>query len=161
MGAGRESYHRGLIEMAAAGALKMRAMTLKAPRQPLELRELPVPEPGPGELLIRVHACGVCRTDLHVVDGELDNPKLPLIPGHEIVGRVVAVGAGAQGFAPGDRVGAAWLGWTCGQCRFCLSGRENLCESARFTGYTLDGGYADYTVSDARFTFHITRRAGR
>lgn len=141
--------------MAAAGALKMRAMTLKAPRQPLELRELPIPEPGPGELLIRVHACGVCRTDLHVVDGELDNPKLPLIPGHEIVGRVVAVGAGAQGFAPGDRVGAAWLGWTCGQCRFCLSGRENLCESARFTGYTLDGGYADYTVSDARFTFHI------
>jgi propanol-preferring alcohol dehydrogenase len=117
--------------------------------------ERPVPNPGPGQVLVRVTACAVCRTDLHVVDGELSDPKLPLIPGHEIVGRVAEIGAGAEGYRPGDRVGIPWLGWTCGVCRYCRSARENLCEQARFTGYTLDGGYADYTVADARFCFPI------
>jgi propanol-preferring alcohol dehydrogenase len=112
---------------------------------------VPQPEPAAGQVLVRVTACAVCRTDLHVVDGELPHPKLPLIPGHEIVGRVAATGPGATRFKLGDRVGIPWLGWTCGQCRYCQSGRENLCERARFTGYTLDGGYADYTVADERF----------
>lgn len=119
------------------------------------MTELPRPTPGPGQLLLRVHACAVCRTDLHVVDGELPSPALPLVPGHEIVGIVDARGAGAERFAPGDRVGVPWLGWTCGVCRYCRSGRENLCDRARFTGYQINGGYAEYTVADERFCFPI------
>jgi propanol-preferring alcohol dehydrogenase len=133
----------------------MRAMILAAPRQPLQPDERSIPEPGPGQVLVKIAACAVCRTDLHVVDGELPHPKLPLVPGHEIVGRVERMGRGASPFKPGDRVGIPWLGWTCGQCHFCQSGRENLCDQARFTGYTLDGGYAEYTVADARFCFPI------
>jgi len=133
----------------------MRAMVLERPGQPLVLRDLPVPEPGPGHVLLRVHACGVCRTDLHIVDGELPDPKLPLVLGHQIVGEVVRVGAGATRFVPGQRVGVPWLGWTCGECKYCRSGRENLCDRARFTGYTLDGGYAEYTVADERYCFPI------
>ncbi len=133
----------------------MRAMVLERPGEPLVLRALPVPEPGPGQVLLRVRACGVCRTDLHVVDGELPQPKLPLVLGHQIVGEVVCSGPGATRFAPGQRVGVPWLGWTCGECRFCRSGRENLCDQARFTGYTLDGGYAEYTVADERYCFPI------
>ncbi len=117
--------------------------------------DVPKPKPGPGQVLVRVRACAVCRTDLHVVDGELPHPKLPLIPGHEIIGTVEERGEGAERFAVGDRVGIPWLGWTDGECRFCRSGRENLCEHARFTGYTLDGGYAEYTVADQRFCFAI------
>ncbi|MCS7256157.1 MAG: zinc-dependent alcohol dehydrogenase family protein [Thermomicrobium sp.] len=130
-------------------------MVLERPGQPLVLRDLPVPEPGPGHVLLRVHACGVCRTDLHIIDGELPNPKLPLVLGHQIVGEVVRVGAGATRFVPGQRVGVPWLGWTCGECKYCRSGRENLCDRARFTGYTLDGGYAEYTVADERYCFPI------
>lgn len=133
----------------------MRAMLLHVPGEPLRETELPTPAPGPGQLLVQVRACAVCRTDLHVVDGELPNPKLPLVPGHEIVGRVVQAGPGVTAFRPGDRVGIPWLGWTCGQCQFCLSGRENLCDRAKFTGYTIDGGYADHTIADARFCFPI------
>jgi propanol-preferring alcohol dehydrogenase len=133
----------------------MRAMILDAPRTPLRPAELPTPTPGPEQVLLRVHACGVCRTDLHVVDGELPHPKLPLIPGHEIVGTVEATGRAVDGFAPGDRVGVPWLGWTCGTCPYCRAGRENLCDRARFTGYTLDGGYADYTLADARYCFRL------
>jgi propanol-preferring alcohol dehydrogenase len=133
----------------------MRAMVLERPGEPLQLRDLPVPEPGAGQLLLRVHACAVCRTDLHIIDGELPHPKLPLIPGHEIVGTVVAAGPGAAGHALGDRVGVGWLGWTCGECRYCTSGRENLCDRARFTGYDLDGGYAEYAVADARYCFAL------
>ncbi|MCX2726286.1 zinc-dependent alcohol dehydrogenase family protein [Thermomicrobium sp. 4228-Ro] len=133
----------------------MRAMVLERPRQPLVLRDLPVPEPGAGQVLLRVRACGVCRTDLHIVDGELPDPKLPLVLGHQIVGEVVRAGAGATRFAPGQRVGVPWLGWTCGNCRYCRSGRENLCDRARFTGYTLDGGYAEYAVADERYCFPI------
>ena len=129
----------------------MRAMVLELPGDPLVKRELPVPTPGPGQLLIRVKACAVCRTDLHLVDGELPDPKLPVIPGHQIVGDVVSVGDEVSVFAPGDRAGVPWLGWTCGTCDYCASGRENLCDDARFTGYTLDGGYAEYTVADARY----------
>jgi propanol-preferring alcohol dehydrogenase len=130
-------------------------MVLDAPRTPLRPAELPDPEPGPGQVLIRIHACGVCRTDLHVVDGELTEPKLPLVPGHQIVGRVEAGGEGAEHFATGDRVGVPWLGWTCGECRYCLSGRENLCDRARFTGYDIDGGFAELTVADERFSFPV------
>ena len=130
-------------------------MVLPAPEQPLRAVELPEPKPGPGQLLVEVRVCAVCRTDLHVVDGELPRPKLPLIPGHEIVGQVVAAGAGSERFRAGDRVGIPWLGWTCGRCRYCLSGRENLCDRALFTGYTLDGGYAECTVADERFCFPI------
>ena len=117
--------------------------------------ELATPAPGPGQVLIRVLACAVCRTDLHVVDGELNQPKLPLIPGHEIVGTVFELGAGAKRFKTGERVGVPWLGWTCGQCRYCRNGEENLCDLAKFTGYTLDGGYAEYTVADQRYCFPI------
>jgi propanol-preferring alcohol dehydrogenase len=133
----------------------MRAMVLIAPKQ--QLRELDVPRPSPvaGQVLVRVRACAVCRTDLHVVDGELPQPKLPLVPGHEIVGEIVERGEGAERFPVGARVGIPWLGWTCDECRFCRDGRENLCERARFTGYTLDGGYAEYTVADERFCFPI------
>jgi propanol-preferring alcohol dehydrogenase len=130
-------------------------MVLDAPGRPLRAVELPRPEPGPGQVLVRVTACGVCRTDLHVVDGELTEPKLPLVPGHQIVGRIEALGAGVAGVAPDDRVGVPWLGWTCGECRYCRSGRENLCDRARFTGYDIDGGFAEYAVADARFCFPI------
>lgn len=131
----------------------MRAMILD--EFGLRLAELPVPEPGAGEVLIRVHACGVCRTDLHLLDGELPNPSLPLIPGHEIVGNVVKNGARADRFAVGQRVGVPWLARTCGHCRYCMSGRENLCEEARFTGYTLNGGYAGYALADQRYCFAL------
>jgi propanol-preferring alcohol dehydrogenase len=133
----------------------MRAMVLERPRGQLELMELDDPVPGPGQVLISAEACGVCRTDLHIVDGELTEPKLPLVPGHQIVGDVVAVGEGAERFAVGDRVGVPWLGWACGECRYCLGGRENLCDRARFTGYDIDGGYAQRTVADERFCFPI------
>jgi propanol-preferring alcohol dehydrogenase len=133
----------------------MRALLLKSVGQGLVPDDLPVPRPGPGQLLVKVAACAVCRTDLHLVDGELPNPKLPLVPGHEVVGRVEEVGAGLDNFRVGDRVGIPWLGWTCGECDYCLSARENLCERARFTGYTIDGGYAEFTVADARFAFLI------
>ncbi|MGN6254674.1 MAG: zinc-dependent alcohol dehydrogenase family protein [Solirubrobacterales bacterium] len=133
----------------------MRAMVLERQRQPLRLAELPEPEPAPGQVLLDVRACGVCRTDLHIVDGELSEPKLPLVPGHQIVGVVRTVGEGAERFAPGERVGVPWLGWTDGTCRYCRSGRENLCDNARFTGYDLDGGYAEAAVADERFCFPI------
>ena len=123
----------------------MRAMVLDRAGAPLRAAELPDPEPGPGQLLVRVRACGVCRTDLHVVDGELPRPKLPLVPGHQIAGEVAA------GLRAGERVGVPWLGWTCGECRYCLAGRENLCDRARFTGYDLDGGFAELAVADERF----------
>ena len=129
----------------------MKAMVLAAPGEPLREAELRPPEPGPGQVVVSVAACGVCRTDLHVVDGELPDPKLPLVPGHQAVGRVVAAGEGAERFRPGDRVGVPWLGWACGECRYCLSGRENLCDRARFTGYHLDGGYAEQLAADERF----------
>ena len=132
----------------------MRAMLLDAPRRPLRSADVPRPEPGPGQVLVAVEACGVCRTDLHVAHGELPDPKLPLVLGHEIVGTVAAVGAGAD-VAVGDRIGVPWLGWTCGACRYCRTGRENLCDRARFTGYQLDGGYAEYTVADARYAFPL------
>ncbi|MGB7216967.1 MAG: zinc-dependent alcohol dehydrogenase family protein [Gammaproteobacteria bacterium] len=133
----------------------MRAMVLEQPGRPLEPRSLPVPRPGDRELLLRVEACAVCRTDLHIVDGELTEPVLPLVPGHEIVGRVEAVGTGVTRFRPGDRVGVPWLGRTCGRCGYCTSGRENLCPGARFTGYQLPGGYAEYTVAHEDFCFAI------
>jgi propanol-preferring alcohol dehydrogenase len=123
--------------------------------QPLRPAEVIKPAPGPGQLLLRVHACAVCRTDLHIVDGELTQPKLPLIPGHEIVGTVAELGDGVTRFKIGDRVGVPWLGWSCGQCGYCRKGQENLCDRAEFTGYTLDGGYAEYTVADHRFCFPI------
>src|SRR5579859_54442 len=131
----------------------MRAMILDAPNTPLVAMTLPVPVPGPQQILIKIHACAVCRTDLHVVDGELPGPKPALVPGHEIVGTVAAAGAAVGRFRTGDRVGVPWLGWTCGTCGYCRSGRENLCDRARFTGYQIDGGYAEYTVADQRFCF--------
>ncbi len=134
----------------------MRAMVLAAGSRRLEEMRIPVPRPGPEEVLIRVHACGVCRTDLHIVDGELTKPKLPLVPGHEIVGTVAAFGERAEDFRVGDRVGVPWLGYTCGTCRYCSAAQENLCERAEFTGYTRDGGYAEYTVADRRYCFRIT-----
>jgi propanol-preferring alcohol dehydrogenase len=133
----------------------MKAMVLKARGQPLERAELPVPDPGPGEILVRVHACGVCRTDLHVVDGDLTEGKLPIVPGHEVVGRVVECGEGVDGYRTGDRVGVPWLGYTCGVCEYCTHGHENLCDNARFTGYDLDGGYAEYLVANQRYCFPI------
>src|SRR5438552_10936149 len=131
----------------------MRAMVFSEPGRPLRESDLPTPDPQRGQVLVRVLACAVCRTDLHVLDGELPRPKLPLVPGHEIVGEVVQRGEGAERFASGTRVGIPWLGWTCGECRLCRSGRENLCAQARFTGYTLDGGYAGYVLADERFCF--------
>ncbi len=151
----------------------MRAMVLNEPKRPLKLRDVPKPKPGGGQLLVRLSTCAVCRTDLHVIDGELADPKLPLILGHQIVGRVEEIGEGmsegpkdaggrgtkvAQTFAIGDRVGIPWLGWTDGDCAYCRSGRENLCDNARFTGYTVDGGYAEFTVADARYCFHLPER---
>ncbi|MBX6762112.1 MAG: zinc-dependent alcohol dehydrogenase family protein [Rubrobacteraceae bacterium] len=133
----------------------MRAMVLERQREPLRMEDVAVPEPGVGQVLIRVRACAVCRTDLHIVDGELTGPKLPLIPGHQIVGEVVAMGEGTGRFSEGERVGVPWLGWTDGECRYCRRGQENLCEGARFTGYQIDGGYAEYTVADERFCFPI------
>jgi len=133
----------------------MKAMVLHTPRQPLRATELPTPAPRPGEVVVQVRACAVCRTDLHVVDGELPSPKLPLVPGHEIIGIVSAMGDGVERLKAGDRVGIPWLGWTCGACEYCRTGRENLCDQARFTGYTLDGGYAEYTVADQRYCFPI------
>jgi propanol-preferring alcohol dehydrogenase len=134
----------------------MKAMILTEPRTLLTAADVPDPSPGPGQILIKVHTCAVCRTDLHVIDGELPNPKLPLIPGHEIIGSVLAKGSAVDRFALGDRVGVPWLGWSCGTCPWCLSGRENLCDGARYTGYQIDGGYAEMTVSDARFCFPIS-----
>jgi propanol-preferring alcohol dehydrogenase len=143
----------------------MRAMVLDKAKQPLQARDVPKPKPGRGQLLVRVNSCAVCRTDLHVVDGELPNPKLPLILGHQIVGRVEEIGEEYSTFeirnskfAVGDRVGIPWLGWTDGDCAYCRSGRENLCDLARFTGYTIDGGYAEFTVADARYCFHLPDR---
>ncbi len=136
-------------------AAMMRAMVLEGPGKPLAERELPIPEPGPDQVLVRVHACGVCRTDLHVVDGELPQPKLPLVPGHEIVGVVVRTGSPTIPFQPGDRVGVPWLGRTCGRCRPCKSGRENLCDNPLFMGYTVDGGYAEYAIADHRYCFSL------
>lgn len=134
---------------------KMRAMVLEEPGRPLQLREVAVPEPGADDVLIKVRACGVCRTDLHVFDGELADPKLPLILGHEIVGTVAGVGSQVTAFRKGERIGVPWLGYTCGKCRYCNRGQENLCEHALFTGYTRDGGYAEYTVADQRYCFRV------
>jgi propanol-preferring alcohol dehydrogenase len=133
----------------------MRAMVLERPKKPLQLREVPKPKPAREQVLVRIATCAVCRTDLHVVDGELPDPKLPLIPGHQIVGRVEEMADDVEGFSIGDRVGIPWLGWTDGDCIYCRSNRENLCDRARFTGYTIDGGYAEFTVADARFCFHL------
>jgi propanol-preferring alcohol dehydrogenase len=130
-------------------------MQFSRPRAGLQLVELPIPEPDAGQVLVKVRTCGVCRTDLHVVDFELPNPKLPITPGHEIVGRVETLGGGVDRFAIGERVGVPWLGFTCGTCRHCTSGRENLCDDASFTGYRIDGGYAEYAVADARYCFPI------
>ena len=133
----------------------MRAMVLQTSRSPLREVDWPIPCVGPEQVLIRVLACGVCRTDLHIVDGELPEPKLPLVPGHEIVGVVEQKGERVERFARGDRVGVPWLGWTCGQCFYCRTGRENLCDAARFTGYHLDGGYAEYTLADQHYCFPL------
>lgn len=141
--------------MAVSIPTTMRAMVLEAPGQPLVLRELPVPEPKRGEVLLQVEACGVCRTDLHIVDGELPEPKLPLILGHQIVGRVVRLGEGVQRFQEGDRVGVPWLAETCGRCRYCRRGQENLCPQAQFTGYTRDGGFAEFTTACADYCYPL------
>src|SRR6266478_4700864 len=135
----------------------MRAMVLDAPKKVLQLRDVAKPRPNAGQILVRVSACAVCRTDLHIVDGELLEPQLPLIPGHEIVGRVEKIGRTVKTFRVGDRVGIPWLGWTCGRCKFCRLGRENLCDRARFTGYNIDGGYAEFAVADTRFCFHLPK----
>jgi alcohol dehydrogenase, propanol-preferring len=136
----------------------MRAMILRAAQTPLELVDLPTPVPGEHQVLLRVRACGVCRTDLHILDGELDQPKLPLILGHEVVGTVEAFGPGAREFQAGERVGVPWLGWTDQTCHYCQRGQENLCDTARFTGYTLDGGYAEYLVADERYCLRLPER---
>jgi alcohol dehydrogenase, propanol-preferring len=137
----------------------MRAMVLEKPQHALQVRDVPKPKPAKGQLLVRIATCAVCRTDLHVVDGELADPKLPLIPGHQIVGHIEEIGDDVDPqFKVGDRVGIPWLGWTDGECAYCRSNRENLCDRARFTGYTIDGGYADFTVADARFCFHLPDR---
>ena len=133
----------------------MKAMVLKRPGEPLRLVERDIPEPGPGQVLLKVSACGVCRTDLHVADGDLRHPKLPVVPGHEIVGTIEAAGSEVLDLRVGQRVGVPWLGATCGCCRYCRSGRENLCDEARFTGYTLDGGYAEYALARADYAFPL------
>ena len=138
----------------------MRAMRLHTPHRALELDELAAPEPGPGEILLKVSACGVCRTDLHIVDGELEGGRLPIVPGHEIVGTVAARGKGAERFSEGERVGVPWLGWSCGRCEHCRAGRENLCDAARFTGFHRDGGYAEYALADERFCFALPSAFG-
>ena len=134
---------------------RMQAMVLERARTPLVPRELSLADPGPGQVLVEVAACGVCRTDLHVVDGELDRPALPLVPGHEVVGRIAVLGPEVARFETGQRVGVPWLGWTCGTCDYCRGGQENLCPEARFTGYTLNGGYGRYLLADARYCFPI------
>jgi propanol-preferring alcohol dehydrogenase len=133
----------------------MHAMVLRAACSPLELTHVDDPRPGPGQVVVKVHACGVCRTDLHVIDGELPHARSPIIPGHEIVGTVADVGAGVTTLAAGDRVGVPWLGFTCGVCRYCRAGEENLCNAPQFTGYTIDGGYADYVLADSRYCFRL------
>ena len=138
----------------------MRAMVLDGPGRPLRLVDRPRPKAGPGQVRIRVLACGVCRTDLHVADGELPQARYPIVPGHEIVGRVEALGDGVGDLAIGARIGVPWLGWTCGHCRYCLSGMENLCDTAHFTGCDIDGGYADYVVADRRYCFHLPEKYG-
>ncbi len=138
----------------------MRAMVLERIGEPLRLAERRRPEPGPGQVRVRVMACGVCRTDLHLVDGELPDARLPIVPGHQIVGRVEAGGPGVERFTAGDRVGIPWLGWTCGECAHCRAGRENLCDRARFTGHDLDGGFADYALADARYVFPLAGDLG-
>ena len=138
----------------------MRAMILEKPGRPLELARRPVIQPRTGQILIRVRACGVCRTDLHIVDGDLPSLGRALIPGHEIVGTVEGIGPQTAGFRPGDRVGVPWLGWTCGRCEYCRNGRENLCDVARFTGYQIDGGYAEYALADARYCFELPAAYG-
>src|SRR5665213_1688293 len=139
----------------------MNAMVLEHPRQPLVFKTVPVPKPAAGQVLIKVIACGICRTDLHVVDGELTKPKLPLIPGHEIIGRVACMSSRTEGVKLNDLVGVPWMGYTCGKCKFCKLGKENLCENAGFTGYTIDGGYAEYTVADARFCILLSEEHGK
>lgn len=138
----------------------MKAMLLDAPGTPLRLAEIAIPEPGPGQVRVKVAACGVCRTDLHVADGDLTDPKLPIVPGHEIVGRVDKTGTGVTRFAIGQRVGIPWLGHTCGSCPYCRDGRENLCDRPGFTGYQIDGGYAEYAVADADYCFPIPQGLG-
>jgi len=138
----------------------MRAMQMQEPGKPLRLVDRDVGKPGPGQVLLRVLACGVCRTDLHIVDGDLPRLPHPVVPGHEIVGEVIETGAGAERFRAGQRAGVPWLGWTCGRCRYCLSGRENLCDEARFTGYQLDGGYAEFAVADGRYCFALPESYG-
>lgn len=133
----------------------MRAMVFTGPGQALRLRDIPAPSPGPGQLLLKVRACGICRTDLHVVDGELNEPSLPLVPGHQIVAEVVGLGPGVTGFTPGQRVGVPWLGGSCGHCWYCRHDRENLCDTARYTGYQINGGFAEFTVADAAFCFDL------
>ena len=135
----------------------MKAMVLHKQKSPLKLTDMPVPEPARGQILLRVHACGVCRTDLHVVDGDLKEPSLPLVPGHQIVGSVEKVGEEVMGFAKGDRIGVPWLGGSCGVCKYCRSGRENLCGEARYTGYQIDGGFAEFTVADEQFCFPVPK----
>ena len=136
----------------------MHAMQLAAPREPLKLTTRDIGTPGPGQVLVRVSACGVCRTDLHIVDGELPALDHPIVPGHEIVGRLAALGPGVDNFRSDDRIGIPWLGWTCAHCDYCTTGRENLCDEARFTGYQLDGGYAEYVVADSRYCFALPDR---
>ncbi len=140
--------------MTKAGS-HMQAMVFEGPDRPLRLVERDIPQPGKGQVLVQVLACAVCRTDLHLIDGELPDPKLPVIPGHEIVGRILTVGEGVETLQPNDRIGIAWLGYTCGTCDYCVSGRENLCNSALFTGYQIDGGYATHAVADARYCFPL------
>ncbi|MGH7238110.1 MAG: zinc-dependent alcohol dehydrogenase family protein, partial [Candidatus Saccharimonadales bacterium] len=139
----------------------MNAMVLEHTGQPLVYKKIPVPKPGAGQVLIKVMACGICRTDLHVIDGELNRPKLPLIPGHEIIGRIAGLGANVDNHELNELIGVPWLGYTCGYCKYCLAGKENLCENALFTGYTIDGGYAGYTVADARFCFTLDEKYAR
>ncbi len=134
----------------------MKAMIFTKPGEPLRLATIPEPEPGPGEVKIRVNACGICRTDLHIIDGELSEPSLPLVLGHQIVGHIVGMGDNVEGFQTGDRVGVPWLGWSCGDCEYCAQDRENLCDRARYTGYQINGGMAEYCVADARFCFPIS-----
>ena len=149
-----------MLEPVAREETTMRAMLLDAPGRALRPAEIPTLSPDPGQVLVRVRACAVCRTDLHVVDGELPHPKLPLVPGHEIVGEIVACGAGVDRLRAGQRVGIPWLGRTCGICPYCRSGQENLCDAPRFTGYTLDGGYAEFAVADAAYVFPLPERYG-
>jgi propanol-preferring alcohol dehydrogenase len=143
------------IKIEVSDDKKMRAMIFRGPSRPLSLEDVPIPRAGAGQIVVRIEACAVCRTDLHVVDGELPDPKVPLIPGHEIVGSVVETGPEVDDLQVGQRIGIPWMGWTCGQCSYCRSGLENLCDHARFTGYTIDGGYAEYASADRRFAIPI------